>query len=157
SFWGWWRFLALFLTATIGGGCAVVLDGSDGMGAFGADCGLLVSCVVWLFANSRALPPEIARGLKRSLLGNVVFLGLLVGISAVIGMRAAAPIGGAIAGFVFALPCLLSSAKPIALRGLGFAGMLAVPALILAVVALSSERIKEAERQRLAEARKEME
>src|SRR6516225_648379 len=91
------RYLILYLISGLGGGVAIVLAGSAGVGASGALCGLLASMVVWVLLNRPYLPPQYVSAWLRNLTINIV---LIVFISMMPGISAAGHFGGGLAGAV---------------------------------------------------------
>src|SRR5262249_42970112 len=79
------RFLALYLIAGLGGGCAVLIYNSAAVGASGALCGILAALPAWVVLNRPYLPPALASELLRRSLLNIVLIviiSILPGVSA---------------------------------------------------------------------------
>lgn len=142
TLWGPVRYAGLYLTAGLGGGCAIVLTKSAGAGASGAICGILASLIVWVAGNREHLPPQLASAWLRNLMVNAV---LITVISFLPGISWQGHLGGAVAGAAFALPSLWEGYRRGWRRWAGLAGMVAVPALCVAsllVVVSPWERFK---------------
>jgi rhomboid protease GluP len=152
SMWGPVRFLGLFLTSTLGGSFASLFWDLSAMSSYAADCGLLAAQVIWLIANHGYLPKEAATAWKANLFSNLIFFVILSAILAtyVPGYTPAVPLGGAAAGALFAIPALLNRYYDGAVRWAGLAGMIAVPVVLLIVIANSFDTIKENFQERLA-------
>jgi hypothetical protein len=91
----------LYLIAGWAGGCAVVLTGSNALGASGSLCGLLVSLAVWLRLQREHLPEQLTAAWSRNIATNV-FLLILISFAPNVSWQG--HLGGAIGGAVIALP-----------------------------------------------------
>jgi membrane associated rhomboid family serine protease len=100
--WGRWSFLALYLIAGLGGGCAalVLKPNVNLVGASGALCGIMAGEAIWVLLNRSYLPPPLFWAWIRNIAINTVLIGL---ISYVPGVSGAAHGGGAVVGALTAL------------------------------------------------------
>jgi membrane associated rhomboid family serine protease len=136
------RFLILYVTAALGGGCAVVLSaiGSSHdvptIGASGGVCGLLTAAAMWVFLNRRHLPSAFVASFFRAFTTNVM---LLVFISlAVTNISHMCHLGGALGGAAVAVPLVHSRFGRGWRRGLGLVGSLALPVAFVAAIYFST-------------------
>ena len=128
------RYLILYLISGLGGGVAIVLAGSAGVGASGALCGLLASMVVWVLLNRPYLPPQYVSAWLRNLTINIV---LIVFISMMPGISAAGHFGGGLAGAVVTLPLVYNRWGHGIQRWLGLAGVIASPLICIGLIQYS--------------------
>lgn len=130
SIWGRWRFLALYLLCAWSGSCIGLARGvTFAVGATAAVCGLMGADCVWALLNARHLPRDWRSRAKASLMGNVLWLALILFMSA--GMRSV-PVGGLIAGVaagVF-LNVQRFGARPLRVPALVAAAMVPVVAFV---------------------------
>ena len=138
------RFLALYLISGVGGSCVAVAQmlvrpgGADGLvGASGALWGSMAALAIWVFLNREYLPPQLRRSWASNLL--TVFI-LNVVVSFLPGISAAAHFGGGAVGAVCALMLHGQRFGGIVLRPLSLIGVVALPLLCLAGVAVARER-----------------
>jgi rhomboid protease GluP len=132
--WGNVRFLIMYLVSGLGGGCAIVLSHSAGIGASGALCGVLASMGVWVYMNRGYLPPALSRRWLRAILLNVI---IIAGVSMLPFVSAAGHFGGGLAGALVSVPLVFERFHHGPKRILGMLGTLAVPAaLVLAMFAM---------------------
>jgi rhomboid protease GluP len=105
--WGRAPYLFLYLSSGVIGNCAAMLfSPAPGLaGASGCLCGLLGSLIVWILLQRRYLPQELYSNWLRATLTNII---LIVFISLLPGVSAAAHFGGGLAGAVLAVPLGLS-------------------------------------------------
>ncbi|HXG12304.1 MAG TPA: rhomboid family intramembrane serine protease [Gemmataceae bacterium] len=132
--WGRWRFLALYLTAALGGSCTAVIVRPFGpalVGASGALCGMLASVAVWVFLNRRLLEGEYVAAWRRSLAANF-FLIVLVSLLPQVSWEG--HLGGAVAGLIIAVPLNYHHFGIGWRRLLGLAGAAIVPLACLGAV-----------------------
>jgi membrane associated rhomboid family serine protease len=106
AMWGWWRFLTVYLTAGLVGGCMVLLvaflrDSNRGAaGASGSMYGLFAAFIVWYRLNRDFMPPRLSSSISRNIGINLI---LLIGINFLEGISWEGHLGGAIGGFLAAL------------------------------------------------------
>jgi membrane associated rhomboid family serine protease len=101
QFWGHKAFLIIYLVAGFSGSCAALIASpAGGVGASGAICGIFAGEAAWVYLNRSYLPPTLFSAWQRNFTINLV---LIVFISFLPGISAAAHFGGAVAGFIVAL------------------------------------------------------
>src|SRR5262249_40726345 len=131
--WGHGRYLALYLIAGWGASCvALSIKPIQLVGASGALCGMVAVAAVWVLLNRAYLPGQVVSSLLRNLMINGV---LIVFISLMPNISAAAHFGGAAVGAVAAVCMHYQRYGRRGWRWLGLAGTLAVPLLCAAVLA----------------------
>jgi rhomboid protease GluP len=133
TMWGRLHFLAIYLVAALTGGCFVMWTERGGVtaGASGALVGMAVSMAIWLYLNRDALNPMAYASLMRSIVTNLVLIAL---VSLMPQVSWEGHLGGAVGGALVAYPLQLSRfADTWPARLLGYAGVLLVPAVFLAV------------------------
>lgn len=91
------RFLVLWLFGALGGGVAVVLDGSAAIGASGALCALLTAAMAFIWLNRRHLGPDVSSDALRRL-STAVILTVIISLSP--GVSWQGHLGGGVAGLV---------------------------------------------------------
>jgi membrane associated rhomboid family serine protease len=101
ALWGSTRYLLLYLISGFVGGAAVVMAGSEAVGASGAICGLLTSLGVWVWLNRDCLPEQVSAYLMSRVGMNLV---LLVIISLQPRVSWQGHLGGAIGGALVSIP-----------------------------------------------------
>ena len=133
--WGRTRFLVLYLIAGLGGSCAMVINNprNIGAGASGALWGVLAAHAVWVLANRRYLPRQLASQMLRQV---IIVLVINVGITyGVPNISAAAHFGGGAVGAATALLLHLHRYGGSLQRLLAFLGLVAIPVLCVGAVA----------------------
>jgi rhomboid protease GluP len=138
--WGRTRFLVLYLIAGLGGSCAMVISNprSIGAGASGALWGTLAAHAVWVLANRRYLPRQLAsQMLRQVLIVLVINVGITYGVP---NISAAAHFGGGAVGAVTALLLHVHRYGGPLQRRLAVLGLVAVPLLCVGAVA-EAERV----------------
>jgi membrane associated rhomboid family serine protease len=124
AMWGSGRLLLLYFVSAITASSLVIWTGSNVVGASGAICGLLGSLGVWVMLNRDHLPPELAAGLSRMVMINLVILAF---ISFMSGISWQGHLGGALGGAIASFPLQISRySDSIGQRILGFAGTVLV-------------------------------
>jgi rhomboid protease GluP len=136
SLWGAKRFLALYLISGWVGGCAVLLTGRGAVGASGAICGLFGSLATWLWLNREHLPEELRAAWQRMIGTNLI---LLVIISMMPRVSWEAHLGGAIGGVLVSIPLHYVAIGSLPGRLIALLGIVAVPAIALAVALTPSQ------------------
>jgi membrane associated rhomboid family serine protease len=128
--WGRLRFLILYLIAGLGGSCAMVIYQDPriiGAGASGALWGILAAHAVWVVANRRYLPRQLAsQMLRQVLIVLVINVGITYGVP---NISAAAHFGGGAVGAVTALLLHWHRYGGYVTRGLALIGLIATPVL----------------------------
>jgi membrane associated rhomboid family serine protease len=125
--WGPGRYLLLYLISGLVGSCAAVVFSQAFAlaGASGAICGILGAMAAWVYLNRPYLPRDLSGSWMRGIVTNII---LVVFISMVPGVSAAAHFGGGVGGLAAAVPMTYSrfGSGP-AQRVLGLLGALLVP------------------------------
>lgn len=129
--WRHWRFAALYLISGIGGGTAVLLTHTAAVGASGSLCGIFASLILFIVWNRDHLPPQFVNGVLRQLFLNAI---ILIVISNFPGVSGAGHLGGALAGIAVSVPLMYTLFGKGGQRWLGALGVIAVPAVCLALV-----------------------
>jgi rhomboid protease GluP len=132
SLWGPKRFLVLYLVSGWVGGCAVVLAGQNVVvtGASGAICGLLTSLATWLWLNREHLPDELRAGWQRIIGMNLL---LVIVISALPDVSWEGHLGGAVGGAAVSFPLHYLACGSLFRRLGALVGIVAIPAIALAI------------------------
>jgi membrane associated rhomboid family serine protease len=133
--WGRASFLALYLIAGLGGSCAMVISNPHitGAGASGAIWGILAAHAVWIIANRRYLPPQLAsQMLRQVLIVLVINIGITYGVP---NISASAHFGGGAVGAVTAVLLNYRRFGAPLQRRLALLGLVAIPVLCVAAVA----------------------
>jgi membrane associated rhomboid family serine protease len=131
--WGMPRYLLLYLISGLGGAVLHLYVGRAGLmvGASGSICGLLGSMGVWVWLNRRFLPPRLVSDWMRNIMLNVLLIAF---ISMVPNVSWEGHLGGGLAGAVLAVPLNYTRFGQGAQRWLGWAGVVAVPVLCVALL-----------------------
>jgi membrane associated rhomboid family serine protease len=136
--WGHIRFLILYVLTGVCGSAAMVMFFTShgfGAGASGAILGITASMVTWIFLNKSMLPPPLVASWLRSLtIIAVITLLITFGME---NVSASAHIGGAIAGFVLAVPLNYVTLVRGWRRALAVVGVIFVPLVYLALLSYS--------------------
>ncbi len=124
--WGWWRFLAIYLLAGLGGSCLqmalqplVLLAGASG-----AICGLFSAEAIWILLNRKYLPRSFVRRWSG---GYVRALLLLVFVSLAPQVSGLGHLGGALTGVIAALLLHWQRFGPSPWRWLGVVALVPLP------------------------------
>jgi membrane associated rhomboid family serine protease len=132
TLWGPKRFLVLYLISGWSAGCAVVLSGENAVtiGASGAICGLFASLAISLWLNREHLPDELRAGWQRIIGQNLL---LIVIISIMPNVSWEGHLGGAIGGALVSIPLHYLARGPLPRRLMALLGVVAIPAVALAI------------------------
>src|SRR5262249_41143986 len=95
--WGTWRYLVLYLTALVCGGCAALLALQPVVGASGAISGVLIAVIAWVVLNRESLPGPLINRILGAMFGN---LAMLVFLSFMPGVSWQCHLGGAVGGLL---------------------------------------------------------